>query len=165
MSIKIPEKTKEIFTQEEMEKRWKRYSKARQDFEHRYNLFSGMTTDFREQLSLVMKVEDVTFEELAEKIGVSSKTISRYNSGHNAPSMQMLVAICIALHLDTKQSTALLASLGRCFQSTRKEDYAYMYLIENHSGKSIEECNCILSDLGISKSFWLYPRTRRQTGE
>lgn len=165
MSIKIPEKTKEIFTQEEMKKRWYRYTDARQDFEQRYNLFCGMTTSFQEQLELVMKVEGMTFEKLAEKIGVSPKTIVRYNGGHYAPSMQMLVAICISLNLDTKQSTALLASLGRCFQSTRKEDYAYMYLIENHRGKTIEQCNSILKDLGIDERFWLYPRTRPKDKE
>lgn len=158
MSVKIPKETKEVFTEAEMKRLWEKYSDERQKFEYRYNLFSGMTTNFKEQLGLAMKVNGVTFEELAEKIGVSAKTVRRYNDGHNAPSMQMLVAICIALHLDTKQSTSLLATLGRCFQGTRKEDYAYMYLIEQHSGKSIDECNKILVDLNIDKKHRLYPR-------
>lgn len=161
MSVKVPKETKEVFTQAEMKKLWERYSAERQDFEYRYNLFSGMTTNFKEQLELVMEVNGVTVEKLAEMIGASTRTVSRYSEGHNAPSMQMFVAICIALRLDTKQSTSLLATLGRCFQGTRKEDYAYMYLIEHYSGKSIDECNKFLADLGIDKKHRLYPRTKK----
>lgn len=161
MSVIIPKETKEIFTEAEMKKRWERYSAERQEFEYKYNLFTGMTTNFQEQLKLAMKVRGVTYQDLAEEIGISVRTITRYNDGHNAPSMQMLIAVCIALHLDTKQATALLSSLGRCFLGTKKEDYAYMYLIEKHSGKSIDECNKILADLGIEKKHRLYPRSRK----
>lgn len=163
MSVLIPKEVKKIYTEAEMKKRWERYSAERQEFEYKYNLFTGMTTSFQEQLKLAMDVKDMTYEKLADKIGVSVRTITRYKDGHNAPSIQMLVAICIVLNLDTKQATALLSSLGRCFLGTKKEDYAYMYLIENHSGKTIDECNEILADLNISKKYRLYPRGRKQT--
>ena len=145
-----------------IEKLWKAYTKARIEFEHDYNLFSGITTDFQQQLSFLLKMKKTTAEKVAGEIGIEAKTLSRYRHGRNAPSMQVLIAICMVLNLDIKQSTVLLTSLGFCFLGTSKEHYAYMRLIENHRGASIVECNKILTGLHIDKKYHLYPRKAPQ---
>ena len=145
---------------------WDKYAEARAEFEKEYNIFSGQTTDFQEQLRYLIDAKNatenstITFESLAADIGISVKTLSRYNNGHYAPSINVLVMICISLKLDLKQSTALATSLGICFQGTNRAHYAYMYLLEKHRGETIAECNKILTGLHISKRDQLYPRSK-----
>lgn len=141
---------------------WTQYTTARMEFERDYSLFSDMTTDFQQQLRILLKAKGKTALEIAEEVGISPKTLSRYNHGAHAPSMPTLIAICMALGLDIKQSTALLTTLGFCFLGTSREHYAYMRLIEQHRGASIEECNRILTGLHIDKKYQLYPRKAKQ---
>lgn len=103
----------------------------------------------------------LTVENIAAEVGIEPETLSHYNNGHRAPSMNTLMAICIVMRLDIKQTTALLASLGFCFLGCSREHYAYMYLLENHRGKTIQECNEILLGLKIDKKHLLLPRKKR----
>lgn len=103
---------------------------------------------------------ELTENNIAKEVGIEERTLSSYSNGHRAPSMNTLIAICIVMRLDIKQATALLASLGVCFSGCSKEHYAYMYLLENHRGKTIKECNEILLGLGVDKQYLLHPRKK-----
>ena len=165
-----------------------KYEQARKAFEEDYNIFSGQVTDFQKQIKYLMKKKnkireeklladgtdpdnlsdndrrkygiELTVENIAYEVGIGVRTLSSYNNGHRAPSMNTLIAICIVMRLDIKQATALLASLGVCFSGCSKEHYAYMYLLENHRGKTIKECNEILLGLGVDKQYLLHPRKK-----
>jgi Predicted transcriptional regulator len=133
-----------------------KHETERKAFKDDYNLYAEMEMDFQEKLTTILEKKKVTAHTLAENVDIAPETLSRYRSG-NGPSFEVLVAICIALELDIKQSSALFSSLGYSFLGTSKEHYAYAYLIENHSGKKISECNEILTGLGISVDNHLYP--------
>ena len=153
---------------QEMEKLWRDYVEARNKFEQDYNIFSGQVTSFQEQLDYLIDAYNINHSDkmskatIARAIGISEQTLSLYSSGHHAPSMNTLIAICIVLKLDIKQASALLTSLGFCFLGTRREHYAYMYLLENCRGKSIEDCNKILTGLYIEEKYQLYPRKKKE---
>lgn len=157
------EQKKKLNEQEkaELKELWRKYEKARKEFEKEFNIFSGQVTTFQEQLQYLITVKndldgtDWTKTSLAREAGISPKTIVRYTSGHFAPSMSTLMSICIILQLDIPQATALLTSLGFCFLGTRREHYAYMYLLQNCKGKSIDECNEILTGLHIDPKYHL----------
>jgi len=133
-----------------------KYEIERKAFQSDYNLYAEMEMDFQEKLTVILEKKDKTAECLAGQVGIAPETLSRYKSG-NGPSFEVLVAICIVLKLDIKQSAALFSSLGYSFLGTSKEHYAYAYLIENYSGKTINECNEILTGLKIGVDYHLYP--------
>lgn len=132
------------------------YKKERENFQAEYDLYSKTEMDFQKKLTIILEQREKTAEELAEDVGIEPETLSRYRNG-NGPSFEVLVAICIALELDIKQSAALFSSLGYSFLGTSKEHYAYAYLIEKHSGEKISKCNEILTGLGIDIDDQLYP--------
>lgn len=142
--------------QARIDKLQRQYKAEREAFLDDYRLYSEMEMEFQEKLAIILEKKKITADKLAERVGIASETLSRYRSG-NGPSFEVLVAICVALGLDIKQSTALFSSLGYSFLGTSKEHYAYAYLIENHSGKTAGQCNEVLTGLGISVDYHLYP--------
>jgi len=126
-------------------------------FQTDYDAYRDTVLDFQKKLSVFMKKAQKTAEKIAEEVGIQPETLSRYRNGVKAPGIETLVAICVALHLDIKQSQELFNSLGYSFLGTSKEHYAYIYLIEKHRGKSVSQCNEILTGLGIDIDFQLYP--------
>lgn len=157
---------KHTMNKEEIKSLWEKYADARKKFEEDYNLYSGQVTDFQEQLRYLIDEKNkatkgdkkITYASLAKEIGISKDTLTRYNSGHYAPSINTLMMICMVLKLDLKQAAALLESLGFTFMGTRREHYAYMYLLEHHRGAPIKECNDILAGLHIDERYQLRPR-------
>ena len=130
----------------------------KENFQTEIAVEEALSQPFNVTLERVMKVRKKTREDLAEDIGVSAETISRYRSGETHPDIRMAVAICIACSLNLEQSKKLLNSLGFSLEGASKEIKAYRYLIEHHSGEKILECNKILTQIGIIKRNQLYPR-------
>ena len=134
-----------------------KYKEECKSFLDDYDTYKESVLDFQKKLSVFMKKAKKTAHNIAEEVGIQPETLSRYRTGVKAPGIETLVAICVALHLDIKQSQELFNSLGYSFLGTSKEHYAYIYLIEKHRGKSVSQCNEILTGLGIDIDFQLYP--------
>lgn len=167
-SVKGEKENREM-SKDEIEELWKKYADARKKFEEDYNLYSGQVTDFQEQLRYLLdeknkvekkKEDKLTLAKLAQKLGINERTLGSYNAGRCAPSINTLMMICMILGLDINQASALLGSLGFTFMGTRREHYAYMYLLMKHRGKPIEECNKILTGLHIDEKYQLRPRKK-----
>ncbi len=62
-----------------------------------------------ENLKKARKAAGVTQKELAEKLGVHQKDISRWENGDRTPSVEALAGICIALNVsaDTLLETGI----------------------------------------------------------
>lgn len=140
-----------------------KYENDREVFKADYKLYAETEIDFQERLSNIIKEKKktskgvpITQEYIAEQVGISPTTLSNYKK-NKGPSFNVLVAICIAMELDMKQSASLFSSLGYSFLGTSREQYAYAYLIENHRGKTVAECNNILVALDIGVEYLLYP--------
>lgn len=139
----------------------RKYRKEYESFQDDYDTYRDTVLDFQNKITVFMKKAGKTAQNLAEEVGIATETISRYRNG-KAPKIQTLVAICVALNLDVKQSQELFNSLGYSFLGTSKEHYAYIYLIEKHRGKSVSQCNEILTGLGIDIDFQLYPNRNEE---
>lgn len=134
------------------------YEKGREQFEADYKTTSSITSSFQEILKKLMEQKHTTIEQLAEQVGLNPRTIGRYREGTYAPGLQVVIAICMVLNLDIKQSYELMGELGLSLFGSRKEHCAYLYLLQNYRGSSISRCNTILRSLGISEAYLLYSR-------
>ena len=54
---------------------------------------------FKDNLISLRKIHGYSQDELAEKIGVTRQTLSKYEIGYTTPSIYQLVAICHALNI------------------------------------------------------------------
>lgn len=134
------------------------YEKDQNQFEADYKTTSSITSSFQEILKKLMDQKHMTIEQLAEQVGLNPRTIGRYREGTYAPGLQVVIAICMVLNLDIKQSYELMGGLGLSLFGSRKEHCAYLYLLQNYRGASISRCNSILRSLGISEAYLLYSR-------
>lgn len=134
-----------------------KYKEEYKLFQTDYDTYKDTVFDFQKKLTVFMKKAKKTAEQIADEVKIAHETLSRYRTAEKVPGIETLVAICVALHLDIKQSQELFNSLGYSFLGTSKEHYAYIYLIQNHRGKSVCECNEILTGLGIDVKYQLYP--------
>lgn len=48
----------------------------------------------------ILELNHVTYKELADEIGVSVKTISRYVSGETVPRLDICIQIAVFLHVE-----------------------------------------------------------------
>lgn len=134
------------------------YLSDRKNFEEDYAVTSAITSTFQKLLKELMSLKGMTIEELAHEVGINSRTIGRYRGGTYAPGLQVAVAICMALKLDVRQATELITSLGLSLLGTRRENCAYLYLLQHYQGVTITEANQILRSLGVGEAYLLYSR-------
>lgn len=134
------------------------YEKDRNQFEADYETTSSITSSFQEILKKLMEQKHTTIEQLAEQVGLNPRTIGRYREGIYAPGLQVVIAFCMVLNLDLRQSYELIRGLGLSLFGSRREHYAYLYLLQNYRGASIQKCNEILRSLGIDEAYLLYSR-------
>ena len=100
----------------------------------------------------VRKIVDLT--------GLNDKIIYLLKNPDCALNKQMVVSFAIGLELDVHATAYLLAANGMVFNTNNKVDKAYVYLIEQHKGRNIEDCNIILGKLGIAKKYFLGSQER-----
>lgn len=134
------------------------YEKGREQFEADYKTTCGITMSFIDILKKLMTDTGSTVDLLAEKTGLNPRTIKRYRAGTYAPGLQVAIAFCMVLNLDLRQSYELIRGLGLSLFGSRREHYAYLYLLQNYRGASIQKCNEILRSLGIDEAYLLYSR-------
>ncbi len=130
----------------------------RNQFETDYKTTCSITSSFQDILKKLMEQKNMTIERLAEQVGLNPRTIGRYREGTYAPGLQVVIAICMVMNLDIKQSYELMGGLGLSLFGSREEHCAYLYLLQNFRGSPVSRCNEILRSLGISKAYLLYSR-------
>lgn len=80
------------------------------------------------------------------------------------PQRSTLISVCVGYNLDLMMAQALLYSLGLGFSHNNKRDYAYSFLLTRCRGKSIRECNEILTKFGIEEKYHLGVHARKNKG-
>ena len=103
---------------------------------------------FSSLLKFYMKKKGVTEEELAERTGISVRTIQRMRNEEIHYRLTQVVAICIALHLDPIVSNKMVMLSGNIFQNT-KQDQMYKHLLDVAYEESVMDCNMILNCCGL----------------
>ena len=59
--------------------------------------------NFRERLIKLRDENKLSQQEMADKLGVTRQTVSRWESGKSSPSLQQTAAICRAFHIDANE--------------------------------------------------------------
>ena len=119
------------------------------------SLSREITTPFDAILKKIMREKKMTKNQLSDIANISIRSIERYLMVRHddfddfMPSMKNIVAISVVCNLDILMVESLLDSLYVKFNKRKKRDRIYCWIIENHSGKSIPECNKIMRDLGL----------------
>lgn len=99
-------------------------------------------------LRALMTQRRVTIELLAERSGVSPRTINRLRSSGCRPEKQTVLAICFGLRLEPMLSFDLLRKFG-IFLSDSPEDIAYQFALIGMYSKPLSEVNEVLAGSGV----------------
>lgn len=140
------------------------WEKLKNQFEKDYANSTKYNKSYSEMMGEILKGE--TYKSFADKTQLNENQLYRQCNRvdeKDPPQRNTLMSICIAYDLDLMMTQALLHSLGLDFNRFNKRDYAYTFLLTRCRGKSIDECNEILKELGIEQKYWLgsYARKKR----
>lgn len=142
------------------------WEKIVKQFERDFANSTKYNKSFSEMIGEVLEGE--TYMSIAEKTKLSENQLYRLRKRvdeKDPPQRNTLISVCIAYDLDLMMTQALLHSLGLDFNRFNKRDYAYTFLLTRCRGKSIDECNEILKELGIEEKYWLGTYARKNRGK
>lgn len=84
------------------------------------------------------------------RTGLDAMHYTRVQKPDHKFTLKPLVAMGVGLQLDLNEMEEVLALAGLSFNPTDYNEQAYRYLFTGMSGKSIDECNDFLMELGVS---------------
>lgn len=114
------------------------------------SLLNSLPPSYPETIKKLMTKKRITAEELANRSGLTIRTVFRYRQGEiNRPSLPNVIAICIGLQLDPVLSFDLISKAGIRLTAS-KEDTVYSLVLMTMSEMSITEVNRFLKEAGVA---------------
>lgn len=141
----------------------KEWNKIKSQFYNDFNMYNKHIKSFRELINEILDGE--TEGTFVNKTGLSYNMFSRIRTQidkQNPPQRNTLMSVAVGYNLDYQLTDALLDSIGLSFILSNPRDYAYQFLLTNCRGKSVDECNEILEQLGVEEKYWLGMHARRK---
>ena len=120
-------------------------------FEINNKLSKQVHYTFVKTLKKILKNAGISQTWAATEIGVQPSTISDWVGGA-APAKENIVKLAIRCKIDLLTTVTLLRSGGYAFNLAESKEYAWAYLIMYCGGKSLDECNKILSQFGFTEN-------------
>ncbi|GAB6722567.1 TPA: hypothetical protein TUW63_001794 [Streptococcus equi subsp. zooepidemicus] len=106
--------------------------------------------DFGGALRYLKEYRKLDNQSLADLSLLSVEYISKLQNNHvKDPSVQTVIALCIAMSLQSQLSDELLKRIGRSLRSVHKDEEMYQLMILSSSDYTVEECNHILIKNGL----------------
>lgn len=105
-----------------------------------------------------------SYHEFMIKTGLSQSMfydLQHWVSKKRPCSRPTIISVCVGYNVGLQIAQELLRSQGSYFNPHNEIDSAYILLLTEYRGKSIDECNKILDKLKISKSFQLGVHARK----
>ncbi len=152
---KIKEEVKEKYEEEREQQIISRYEKD-------YSNSQKMIKPFIEIFAEIIGTD--TYNEFLEKTGLGKDTfynLKKWVNRDNPSSKVTIVSVCVGYNVGLQIARELLRSQGSSFNPHSKNDSAYMMLLTECRGKTVEECNEILEKVGIKKNCRLGVCARR----
>ena len=110
------------------------------------NIANSLPSTFHEALIALMKMKNVTIEQLAERASLSVETIKRLRRGERKSyTMDLVLALCIGLHLPPWLSCELTRRAGLMLRDI-PEHRAYRYILDCLFMDSIDEVQKFLKE-------------------
>ena len=105
-----------------------------------------------------------TYIEFQKKTDLSSGmlyNLKKWVNRDRPSSKGTIVSVCVGYNVGLQIAEELLRSQGSSFNPHSKVDSAYVMLLTECRGKTVEECNKLLEEIGIKKSCRLGVCTRK----
>ena len=118
-------------------------------FKRKFEIFQKTSKTFSGRVCKYMNAREWNADVFAHRTNLLERVYYRIKSDKmNNPLVETVLAISIGLQLTASERTELLALAGRVLQST-KQHFAYEYIFDNFSVKSVEEFNTIFLELNV----------------
>jgi transcriptional regulator with XRE-family HTH domain len=106
-----------------------------------------ITNDFSSSLKAIMDYRETKQSSVAIDADISQPYLSQLMNGTKKPSKEIIIKLCIALHLPYDDiAMPLLATAGYVLTSS-DQDTAYQIILRLNFSSTLDECNVILSKL------------------
>lgn len=131
------------------------------DFENDKEKYRTHCKSFNELMCEVLNGDSVS--EFCIKTGLGAHMFNRlkkYADAKDPVEKATIMSVAIGYHLDINLVLAILDSMGTGFNKFNDRDYAYTFILTRCRDKDIDECNEILKDLNIPKTYWLGSKSR-----
>lgn len=106
--------------------------------------------EFYECLEYHMKRRGITEEQLAERSGLSVRSVGDYHRMDKNIQLPAVLALCIGLNLKPEYCYSLINKAGYSLKAT-EEHMVYRFLIDNHTDENLASWNTTLMDFGIKQ--------------
>lgn len=149
---------KEVIEKYEEEHEQQIIRRYKRDYENKQNIIKPFTEIFEGIIGGdgYKKFQDKT------ELGVSMYyTLKGRVNKEDPTSKATIVSVCVGYNVGLQIAEELLRSQGSSFNPHGKRDSAYIMLLTEYRGKTVEECNKLLEKLGIEKKYWLGTYTRK----
>lgn len=120
-----------------------------EEFEEEYNLTSDAQKTYGQIIKRIMEKKGLNAAKASELTGLNQALFYNLDKPGGSIQKRFVVSIAVAFSLDVHITEYILESCGMRFNVNDRLDKAYIYIIENYKGLSIEEYNGILRDLGV----------------
>lgn len=133
-------------------------SRYKEDYSNSQKMIKPFTEIFAEI------VGTDTYNEFQDKTGLGPTmfyNLRKWFSRKKPCSKSTIVSVCVGYDVGLKITEELLRSQGSSFNPHNKIDSAYIMLLTEYRGKTVEECNALLEKLEIKKEDRLGTCARR----
>lgn len=105
-----------------------------------------------------------TYIQFQDKTGLSANMfydLKKWVGRQRPSSKSTIVSVCVGYDVGLKIAEELLRSQGSILNPHNKTDSAYIVILSEYRGKTVDECNALLEKLGIKKTDRLGTCARR----
>lgn len=109
----------------------------------------NMPRDFVKSLDYLLEWNEMSQVELAEKSGLSARTITKIKEPNHQQTIKTVVALCIGMRLPYILCVELIKVAGLSFNFSNDNHVAYSTLLLGYGSMTIWECNDLLIQRGV----------------
>lgn len=117
-------------------------------YQHFNEQYHGSERTFGDTLKDFMRDRRIRVTELSSELGISERQLGRLRSGESKPSFEILLALCIGMHLEPWNSRIMLRSAWHELPAD-DDGKAYVFLIQCCYDCSVAQCNQFLRSIGL----------------
>lgn len=108
------------------------------------DVMKDLPTDFGGTLKGLMKWRNVNNQELSDLTNLGLEAISKIRNNKTEPTLESVIAICVALKLPPVLSRYLIGLTGRSLRTSNKKEMLYEIILSSTASWTVSKCNDLL---------------------
>lgn len=139
--LKLPDNISNLSSEEKM-------AYMNDQLQEENKIFKSLTNDYKTSFEIVKKWRGVSYNDIAEALGITEREIERIMKGETGKTIPNIVSICLFLKLPYEMSNHIIEKSGVGYKddSTR---IGYQFLLKFCSTKELTELNELANELGV----------------